>query len=91
MELTGLAVPFLQQSGLLPSDPNPGVLLWAGEVAAFVLHHLEKLDDLPREAALVFSFSPEEDLQRPEVQEALAEPGAREVIASFARHLAAVE
>ncbi len=86
--LANLAVPFLRECGLLPDDPSPEVIAWTGDVAGCVLNHLEKLDQLPQEAAIVFSFSPEEDLQRPEVQEALGEPGARQVIAAFARLVA---
>lgn len=83
-----LAVTFLQQPGFLPDNPGTEIQAWAGEVAGLLLNHLEKLDDLPREAAIVFSFAPGEELERPDVQEALAVPGARDVIAAFARHVA---
>jgi glutamyl/glutaminyl-tRNA synthetase len=48
-----------------------------------LLKYADKLEDLVKEAAIIFSFAPEKDLAESAVQETLSQAGAKEVIREF--------
>jgi nondiscriminating glutamyl-tRNA synthetase len=85
--LATLALPYFAEQGLLPKDAGPDALTWATDLAEFLLGHVDKLEDLPREAALALEFKPEDSLEAPEIQEILSHQGALDVIAAFAQCL----
>lgn len=85
--LATLAIPYFQEQGFLPKDAAPEPVAWTVDLAEFLLGHVDKLEDLPREAATALAFEPEQTLRAPETCEVLAHEGARPVISAFAELL----
>lgn len=77
--LIELAVPFLQKR-LIISQVTREVLEWVGLLVDAELNTLDKLDDLPGKVDETCRFEAAEAIKTAEVQEVLAEPGARQVI-----------
>ncbi|MFB3906720.1 MAG: glutamate--tRNA ligase [Acidobacteriota bacterium] len=85
--LAELALPYLREAGLIPSEPEADAEQWASDCVEFLVSHVDKLEDLPGQFHKSFSFDPEAGLASPEVREILSGPGAREVIVAFADFL----
>ncbi|MBZ5495815.1 MAG: glutamate--tRNA ligase [Acidobacteriia bacterium] len=79
------AVPYFAASGLIPADADARVRAWLAQVVEAVKSHVDHLDQLPRETAVIYGF-PAEPPELDEVARAtLAEPGAIQVAREFAR------
>ncbi len=85
--LAGLALPYLRGAGLVPEKSEAETDQWAADCVDFLISHVDKLEDLPGQFEIAFSFAPEAGLASPEVREILSQPGAREVIVAFADYL----
>ena len=51
-----LAVPFFARAGLLPENPDERTRAWFGKVVALLAPSVDKLDQLPERAALIFRY-----------------------------------
>ncbi len=79
-----LAEPFFVNSGLLPQNPDERVRAWFGKVVALLAPSVNKLDELPDRAALIFRYDATEAVNSPENAEVLAAPQTHAVLAAFA-------
>jgi glutamyl-tRNA synthetase/nondiscriminating glutamyl-tRNA synthetase len=84
--LLDLALPFFSRSGLLAPGAS-GVREWIGLVLEAELNTLNLISELPARAEQLARFDAEEAVQRSEVQEVLAEAGARKVIQALREEL----
>ena len=81
--LTEVALPYFIERGWISPKPSEPVKSWLEEVIEALLKYVNKLEDLVKEADLIFIFEPDQDLAEPVVQETLAQAGAGEVIREF--------
>jgi len=79
---------FLQRAGLLPADMNGNVSGWAARLVDLLAPYLDKLDQLPERAGIVFHFNPAAALSAPENAEVFASTKAGDVIRAFGRRAA---
>ncbi len=82
-----LALPFFQRAGLLPEHSTAEVSQWFLKLLALLVPYVNKLDELPGKASLVFSFDPSAALAAPDNAEALAGEKTGAVIQAFAGRL----
>ena len=78
-----LATPFFANAGLIPSDPCERVAAWFSKVIALLVPSVNKLDELPQRAELIFHHDAAAAVSSPENAELLATAKSREVIAAF--------
>jgi glutamyl-tRNA synthetase/nondiscriminating glutamyl-tRNA synthetase len=69
--LAGIAHGFFVEAGLVPEQPDPEMRAWLAQVIDLVKSHVDHLDQLPREAGIVYGF----ETDPPELDE-----GAREAL-----------
>jgi nondiscriminating glutamyl-tRNA synthetase len=84
-----LAEPFFVAAGLLPRDPGERARAWFGKVVALLAPSVDKLDQLPERAALIFCYDPAQALSAPDNAEVLAAPKTSEVLSAFAQQMQA--
>lgn len=53
-----LAIPFLQRAGLLPPEMKAEVTKWAERVSDLIVPYVDRLDQLPQRAGILFHFAP---------------------------------
>jgi nondiscriminating glutamyl-tRNA synthetase len=85
--LLELAIPFLQEAGLL-SNIDEGIREWAGLVIDALLSGVDHLSQIPTKAAFIFNFNPAEALTTEPVKHVLSEAKAADVIRVLADELA---
>lgn len=78
-----LALPYFIERGWISPENSEPVQAWLEEVIEALLKYVNKLEDLVKEADLIFTFEPERDLAEPAVEEALSQAGAGVVIREF--------
>ncbi len=79
-----LADPFFIRAGLLPENPDQHTRAWFSKVVALLAPSVNKLDELPERAALIFLYNALEALNSPDNAEVLAAPKTRGVLDTFA-------
>jgi glutamyl-tRNA synthetase/nondiscriminating glutamyl-tRNA synthetase len=79
-----LALNFFRTSGLLPSAPTQGLEAWFSKVMALVLPSVDRLEQLPEKAALIFDHDAKSALTAPDNAEVLALPNTDAVLTRFA-------
>ena len=84
-----LALPFFVQAGYIPTDPCELVSSWFGKVVALLAPSVNKLDELPVRARLIFHVEPAAALAAPDNAEVLALPKAGEVLSEFVQKVGA--
>jgi glutamyl-tRNA synthetase/nondiscriminating glutamyl-tRNA synthetase len=82
-----LALPFFQRAGLMPEAPGADISEWFRKLLALLVPYVNKLDELPEKAALVFKYDAAAGLAAPDNQETLAEQKAPSVMKAFAATL----
>ena len=78
-----LAVRFFADAGYIPSDPCELVASWFGKVVALLVASVNKLDELPARAGLIFRVDSVAALASPDNADVLALPKANDVLAEF--------
>ena len=78
-----LAEPFFTRAELLPEKLDDVTRAWFGKVVALLAPSVDKLEQLPERAALIFGYDAAAALNGPENAEVLASPKAIEVLAAF--------
>jgi glutamyl-tRNA synthetase/nondiscriminating glutamyl-tRNA synthetase len=76
---------FLERAGLLPANMNGNVSGWASRLVDLLAPYVDKLEQLPERAGIVFQFDAGKAISAPENAEVFASPKSAEVIQSFAR------
>ncbi|MBP1598019.1 MAG: gltX2 [Acidobacteria bacterium] len=82
------ALPHLVAAGLIMPEPDARVRAWLELVLDAVRSHVDHLDQLPRECAVVFGFPGGLPALEEEARAILAEPGALRVAREFERLVA---
>jgi nondiscriminating glutamyl-tRNA synthetase len=80
-----LAAPFFVSAAFIPTDPCIRVATWFRKVIALLVPSVNKLDELPERAALIFRYDAAAAANSPDNAEVLAAPKTPEVIAAFAQ------
>lgn len=83
--LAGRARGFFVDSGLIPAQPDPAVDSWLGRVIDLVKTHVDHLDQLPREAEIVYGFEAGAPCVDGEIRDMLRKTDAQAVVREFAR------
>src|SRR5438270_1279653 len=78
---------FLQRAGLLPDSANSSVSGWSNGLVDLLSPYVDRLDQLPEKARIIFHGDAKAALAVPENAEALAGDKARAVALSFARRV----
>ncbi len=82
-----LAEGYFIRDGLLPADPDARARAWFGKVVALLAPSVDKLEQLPERARLVFRYDAAEAANSPENVEVLGWPKTAEVLAEFANQV----
>lgn len=85
-----LAEPYFIRDGLLPENPDERTRGWFAKVIALLVPSVNKLDELPERAALIFNYNAAEALRAPDNAEVLAAPKTADVLTTFAEQALAV-
>jgi glutamyl-tRNA synthetase/nondiscriminating glutamyl-tRNA synthetase len=78
-----LVEPYFIRAGLLPEHPDERTRAWFGKVVALLAPSVDKLEQLPERAALIFKYDAAAAASSPENAEVLAAPKTAEVLAAF--------
>jgi glutamyl-tRNA synthetase/nondiscriminating glutamyl-tRNA synthetase len=84
-----LVEPFFIGSGFLPENPDTATRAWFGKVVALLAPSVNKLDELPERATLIFRYDAAATVNSPENAEVLGAPKTAEVLTAFAEHVEA--
>ncbi len=84
-----MAESFFVTAGLLAENPDEQVRAWFSKVVALLAPAVNKLDELPERAGLIFRTDPAAALASPDNAEVLALPKANDVLAEFAKKVEA--
>jgi len=87
-DLVQHALPHFTAAGLVMPEPDARVCSWLELVLDAVKSHVDHLDQLPRECAIVFGFPADPPELEEEARAILAEPGALQVAREFERLVA---
>jgi glutamyl-tRNA synthetase/nondiscriminating glutamyl-tRNA synthetase len=82
-----LAQPFFVRAGLLPEAPVEPTRAWFGKIVALLAPSVNKLDELPERAALIFHYDASASSQSPENADLLNTLKSKEVLAAFSGKL----
>ena len=80
---------FLRRAGLLPASMNGNVSGWADRVIDLLAPYVDRMEQLPERAGILFHFDPAAALSKPENAEVLAGAQAHAVIEAFAKRVSA--
>ncbi len=78
-----LAEPFFTKAGLLPESPDERTRQWFGKVVALLVPSVNKLEELPERAGLIFGYDAAAAVTSPDNAEVLAAPKTVEVLGAF--------
>ena len=81
--LAQLAAPFLVKAGYLSEPHRQATLAWLERVVDAVLKNLDRLDQLPAAARLVFDYEAASTISGDETRHVAEDEAARQVLASF--------
>lgn len=80
-----LAEPYFVRAGLLPENPDERTRAWFGKVVALLAPSVDKLEQLPERAALIFQYDAAAAVSSPENAEVLVAPKTGAVLHEFAQ------
>lgn len=78
---------FLRRAGLLPADVNGSVGGWAKRVIELLAPYVDRLEQLPDRAGILFNFDPAKAVSNPENAEVLGGAKSAPVIEAFAKRV----
>ena len=84
-----LAEPFFVHDGLLPENPDENTRAWFAKVVALLAPSVDKLEQLPERAALIFRYDAAAAVNSPDNAEVMAAPKTAEVLAAFVEQVEA--
>ena len=82
-----LALPLFTAAGYLPAKLDAKAQAWFAAILDLVAPSVDKLDELPARASMIFAFDPARALADPANAEVLAAPSAARVMQAFAARL----
>ena len=82
-----LAEPHFVRAGLLPENLDERTRAWFAKVVALLAPSVDKLEQLPERAELIFRYDAVAALGAPDNAEVLGAPKTREVLAAFAQQV----
>jgi glutamyl-tRNA synthetase/nondiscriminating glutamyl-tRNA synthetase len=82
-----LAEPFFVRVGMLPENLDERTRAWFSKVVGLLVPSVDKLDQLPERAALIFRYDAVTALSVPDNAEVLASPKTSDVLAVFAQQV----
>jgi len=82
-----LAEPYFIRGGLLPRNTDERTRAWFGKVVALLAPSVDKLEQLPERAGLIFRYDAAEAASSPENVEVLGWPKTAQVLAEFTRRV----
>lgn len=80
-----LAEVFFVRAGLLPENPDERTRAWFGKVVALLVPSVNKLDELPERAGLIFHYDAAAAVHSPDNAEVLGAPRTSGVLTAFAQ------
>lgn len=83
--LVEIAHGFFVEAGLVPAQMDPQMRAWLAQVIDLVKTHVDHLDQLPREAGIVFGFETAPPEIDDDAREALGKPEGKAVAQEFTR------
>jgi nondiscriminating glutamyl-tRNA synthetase len=86
-----LAEPFFVGAGLLPENPDERTRAWSAKVVALLAPSVDRLEQLPERAALIFRYDASAALGSPDNAEVLVAPKTDAVLAAFAEQVKSKE
>jgi nondiscriminating glutamyl-tRNA synthetase len=84
-----LALPYFINAAYIPIDPCIRVAQWFSKVVSLLVPSVNKLDELPAKAKLIFHVDPAAALSSPDNAEVLALPKANDVLGDFLQRVEA--
>jgi nondiscriminating glutamyl-tRNA synthetase len=82
-----LAGPYFVHAGLLPENPDERIRAWFGKVIALLGPSVDRLDQLPERAELIFRYVAAAAVNSPDNAEVLAAPKTADILAAFAQQV----
>lgn len=79
-----MGIGFLRRAELLPAALNGNVTAWADKVIDLLAPYVDRMEQLPERAGILFHFDPAKAMSLPENAEVLGAPKSRAVIEAFA-------
>jgi nondiscriminating glutamyl-tRNA synthetase len=79
---------FLERAGFLRNNMDPGVSAWADQLISLLVPYVDKLDQIPDRAGIIFRFNAAAAVSAPENAEVFSVPSAKPVMEAFARRAA---
>jgi len=79
-----MGIGFLRRAELLPASLNGNVTTWADKVIDLFAPYVDRMEQLPERAGILFHFDPAKAISLPENAEVLGAPKTRAVIEGFA-------
>jgi glutamyl-tRNA synthetase/nondiscriminating glutamyl-tRNA synthetase len=83
-----LAAGFLERAGLLPSTPDESVTTWANRLIDLLVPYVDRLEQLPQRAAIIFQTDSQAALASAENAHVFANQKAASVVREFATRTA---
>ena len=80
-----LAEPYFIKAGLLPENPNDSTRAWFSKVVALLVPSVDKLEQLPERAALIFRYDAAAAVASADNAEVLSAPKTLDVLSEFAK------
>jgi len=84
-----LALPYLQEAGLIGTEPSPGELDWLKKAVEIFLEGVDKFSQLPQKFSLLFDFEPEK--MDEEAKQIIQSDSARTVLKAFIQKASALQ
>ena len=78
-----LAEPFFVRAGLIPENPDEATRAWFSKVVALLAPSVDKLEQLPERAALIFNYDAVAAVNLADNAEVLAAPKTTDVLSAF--------
>lgn len=78
-----LAIPFLERAGLLPQDMATEIRQWAGQLSDLLVPYVDKLEQLPERAGIIFRFGAAAAIANPENEPILNAATTADVLTAF--------
>jgi nondiscriminating glutamyl-tRNA synthetase len=85
--IVGLTLPYFEQVGFVPPKMDIASLEWFARVVALLAPSVDKLEDLPARAAMIFRYDAKAAIAAPENVEVLQSEKAAAVLNAFAQHI----
>ena len=82
-----LAEAYFIRAGLLPGNPDERTQAWFAKIVALLAPSVDRLDQLPERAALIFRYDAAAAMAAPDNAEVLAAPKSHDVLMAFVQHV----